>query len=239
MPNRLPMKTEAQIWAIIPAAGRGRRMGGDTPKQYLPLAGKSVIAHTLECFARHPRIAGIVVAIAPDDVEWSRHAAAVKDKALHVVEGGAERCHSVLNALRLLSDQLPESAWVMVHDAARPCLHADDITRLIGVLRNDPVGGLLAVPVSDTLKRSDSDQRGIGTIERAGLWRALTPQMFRLGLLLSALESSVVAGELPTDEAAAIEAAGDAPRLVEGRVDNIKITTRADLILAEAVLAAR
>lgn len=231
--------TEAAVWVVIPAAGRGRRMASDTPKQYLPLAGRPVIEHTLTAVLRHPRIDGVVVAVAPDDSQWSAVADRLRarfDKPLHTVEGGAERCHSVLHGLRFLSERIHERDWVMVHDAARPLVHADDLSRLLAVSRDGPVGGILAIPVADTLKRADAEQRIAETVDRTGLWRALTPQMFRLGLLLGALDNAIRADEPVTDEASAMERAGHPVRLVEGRPDNLKITTRADLELAARLL---
>lgn len=231
---------EPAIWAVIPAAGRGRRMGGETPKQYLPLAGRSVIDHTLACFTAHPRVTGIVVVIAADDTEWLRHELQT-GKPVHVVEGGAERCHSVFNALRFLQVHMHMQAndWVLVHDAARPCLHPDDLTRLIETFQHDPVGGILAAPLADTLKCADTHGKITETVERAGLWRAFTPQMFRFGLLRAALEAALADGHPVTDEAAAMETAGHPVRVLEGRADNIKITTPADLELAAQILQAR
>lgn len=233
MPN-----ADSAIWVVIPAAGRGRRMGKETPKQYLPLAGRAVIDHTLACFTSHPRISGLAIAIAADDSEWPRHAPHT-DKSVYVVEGGAERCHSVRNALRSLADKLAPDDWVLVHDAARPCLHSDDLDRLITTFAGDPVGGILAAPLADTLKRADDGGNITATVERTGLWRALTPQMFRFGLLQAALDAALAAGQPVTDEAVAMEAAGHPVRILEGRADNIKITTPADIDLAAEVLQGR
>lgn len=231
--------TREAVWAVVPAAGRGRRMGADMPKQYLPLAGRPVIEHTLEVLLAHPRVDGVVVAVAADDPEWFRVAGRLGArfaKPLQTVEGGAERAYSVLHGLHHLSGRLRERDWVLVHDAARPCLHPDDLSRLITVSRDGPVGGILAVPVSDTLKRADAEQHVAETVDRRHLWRALTPQMFRLDLLLAALDAALRAGLEVTDEAAAMERAGHPVRLVEGRPDNVKITTRSDLELAERLL---
>lgn len=228
---------EPAVWVMIPAAGRGRRMGEATPKQYLPLAGRTVIDHTLACFTAHPRITGIVVAIAADDAEWPRHVPQA-EKPVHVVTGGAERCYSVQNAMAFLADKVSADDWVLVHDAARPCLHSGDLDRLLENFMQDSVGGILAIPLADTLKRADADGKITATVERSGLWRALTPQMFRFGLLQAALNSVLAAGQSVTDEAAAMEAAGYPVRLLEGRPDNIKITTPADLVLAASVLQA-
>lgn len=222
-------------WVIIPAAGVGARMKADRPKQYLPLRGKTVIEHTLGCFTHHPAIAGIVVALSPDDPYWPElHI----DSAvpLHVVDGGQERCHSVLNALRLLAQHADADDWVLVHDAARPCLSRADIDKLCAELQNDEVGGILAVPVRDTMKRSDREGRISTTEDRRTLWHALTPQMFRLEPLTQALEQALADGFVVTDEASALEHAGLRPKLVEGRADNIKVTRPEDLALAEFFL---
>ena len=226
-----------RYWAIVPAAGAGRRMGSAIPKQYLPLAGQPVIAHTLDTLLRHPRLAGVVVAISAGDEWWPEVAAGrVADKPLLVVTGGAERGHSVLNGLEALREQAHPEDWVLVHDAARPCLSGADLDRLLMELADDPVGGLLAVPVQDTLKQADATGRVAATVDRSQLWRALTPQMFRLGLLRDALRDALARGLHVTDEAAAMEAAGFAPRLIEGRADNLKITRPEDLALAEFYL---
>lgn len=222
-------------WAVIPAAGSGRRMGGNRPKQYLPLAGKTVIEHVLDRFLAHPAIRGIVVALAEGD-PW--HQRIARDGAVPVitVTGGAERHLSVLNALHRLHGVAKPEDWVLVHDAARPCLRAADIDRLIDELRDHPVGGLLGLPVADTLKRVDHAQDVIATLSRENLWHASTPQMFRLGELTAAIERAVREQVVVTDEAAAIERTARMPRMVIGSPDNIKITRPADLALAEQFL---
>ncbi|MCP5423647.1 MAG: 2-C-methyl-D-erythritol 4-phosphate cytidylyltransferase [Gammaproteobacteria bacterium] len=225
-------------WAVVPAAGIGKRMGLDIPKQYLPLGGLSVIEHTLDILLRHPRIQGVVVALGADDRWWP----SLKldcGKPLISVVGGPERCHSVLNGLTALHDWAQPDDWVLVHDAARPCLSRADLDKLLDELADDPVGGLLALPVRDTMKRADAQGRVIATEERAGLWHALTPQMFRLATLLAALRHSLEQGLIVTDEAAAVEAMGLRPRLVQGSADNIKITRTEDLALAEFFLTRR
>ncbi|MFN2349587.1 MAG: 2-C-methyl-D-erythritol 4-phosphate cytidylyltransferase [Thioalkalivibrio sp.] len=229
------MSTSPAFWAVIPAAGVGRRMGSDRPKQYLPLAGRTVLEHTLDVFARHPRITGLVVAIGAED-PWFKTLSLDTGKPMRVVQGGEERCHSVLNGLRDLKAVAADDDWVLVHDAARPCLSHADLDRLIATLETDSVGGLLATPMSDTLKRADRSGRVAETVDRNGLWRAFTPQMFRLGLLAEALQSALAAGTLVTDDASAMERAGHAPRLVEGSPANLKITSPADLALAEFFL---
>lgn len=225
------MTGEARVWALIPAAGVGRRVGAPIPKQYLDLAGRRVIDHSLSVFVKHPAIAGIVVALDPSDGQWldtefARH------PAVRRCNGGAERCHSVLNALDALPEYAAEQDWVLVHDAARPCLRRADLDRLLEVAQVDPVGGILAVPVRDTMKRADRSGHIAGTESRDGLWHAYTPQMFRLGLLRRVLSQAIERDLLVTDDASAVELAGLAPLLVEGHADNIKITRPEDLPLA-------
>lgn len=227
-------------WAIVPAAGVGKRMGSARPKQYLPLAGRAVIAYALDTLLHHPRIDGVVVAVGAEDEWWPEVAAELTtDKPLRVVIGGAERCHSVRNGLEALREWAAPDDWALVHDAARPCLSAADLERLLNELAADPVGGLLAVPVRDTLKQADSAGRVAATLDRSQLWHALTPQMFRLERLRDAIHAALARGLLVTDEAAAMEAAGFAPRLIEGRADNLKITRPEDLALAEFYLKRR
>lgn len=223
-------------WAVVPAAGFGRRMESAIPKQYLLLHGRPVLAYTLERLAQHPNITGIVVAIAHDDPHWQVMPAMQFRVPVHTVTGGKERSHSVLNALNYLSQQTHADDWVLVHDAARPCVRVSDIDRLITQLQEDAVGGILAMPVRDTMKRTDSTQHVTATIERADLWHALTPQMFRLTMLRDAITAALAQGVQVTDEAMAIELTGRQPRLVEGAADNIKITRQEDLQLAELYL---
>lgn len=225
-----------RFWAVVPAAGAGRRMNADRPKQYLPLRGSTVLERTLRRLGSHPGISGTVVAIAPEDGYWPEIAPTLAQPRLLVATGGAERCHSVLNALERLAERAADADWVLVHDAARPCLRLSDIDRLIALLSDHPVGGLLALPVTDTVKRAAPDGSVIETVEREGLWRAMTPQMFRLAPLREALRSALRRGEVVTDEAAAMERAGQTPRVVEGQADNIKITRPGDLALAELYL---
>ena len=229
----------ARHWAVIPAAGSGIRMGGSIPKQYLSLAGHTVIEHVLGLLEDEPEIAGITVAVAADDPYWQRYLLKPRKKPVRIAEGGRERAHSVLNALVSLRDELKDDDWVLVHDAARPCLHPRDLSLLIQVLDKDPVGGILAMPVSDTLKRVNDELHVTGTSERDGLWRAFTPQMFRYKLLMDALDGAIRAGAVPTDEAGAMERQKHEVQVVEGRSDNIKITRPDDAALAEAILAHR
>ncbi len=232
-----PARPSADLWVVLPAAGIGTRMAADRPKQYLDLAGRTVLEQTLACFAHHPRIRGIVLAVAIDDPWWPQ---LVLDASVpvHVVPGGAERAGSVLNALDLLDALGQAGDWVLVHDAARPCLTRADLDRLIEVVEPDTVGGILAVPVRDTMKRADAEGRIARTEPREALWHALTPQMFRLGLLRTSLQQAMEAGVAVTDEASAIEHVGLRPLLVEGRADNIKITRAEDLALAAFFLEA-
>ncbi|MFO7592840.1 MAG: 2-C-methyl-D-erythritol 4-phosphate cytidylyltransferase [Pseudomonadota bacterium] len=229
------MIDKQKYWAVIPAAGVGKRMQADRPKQYLALHGKTVLEHTLSRFLDHPQIAGVVVAVTDGDPYW-RDLAIAHPKLL-TASGGEERCHSVLNALHVLSQHADSDDWVLVHDAARPCLRREDIDRLISTLDNHPVGGLLGLPVADTMKRTTADGTVIETVSRENLWRALTPQMFRVNDLYQALETALASRQLVTDEASAMELAGKAPKMIEGHGDNIKITRPQDLRLAELYLA--
>lgn len=217
----------ARKFALIPAAGSGSRMGADVPKQYLQLLGRPLIHHTLSVFCAHPLIDRVYVVLSPDDTLWQAELAV---ETLYC--GGPTRAASVLNGLRAMP--AAEEDWVLVHDAARPCLSPVLLDRLITALQDDAVGGLLAVPVADTLKREGAQGRVVGTEPRAGLWRAQTPQMFRYGLLRSALEA--VGTDMPTDEAQAVEALGHAPRLVPGDNFNLKVTYPEDLRMAQWIL---
>ncbi len=229
------MSGAPRLWAVVPAAGAGRRLGATIPKQYLDLGGRSVIDRTLDLLVPEARIGGVWVALDPADSLWGRTAYAAHPRVRRVV-GGAERCHSVLQALEDLGRRAAPDDWVLVHDAARPCLRQADLERLIETLIDDPVGGILAVPVRDTMKRADGNGRIAATLDRSALWHAYTPQMFRLGTLSEALAAAIASGDLVTDEAAAIERIGLAPRLVEGHGDNIKITRAEDLALARFYL---
>jgi 2-C-methyl-D-erythritol 4-phosphate cytidylyltransferase len=206
------------------------------PKQYLSLRGKTVLEHSLARIIGYPRIAATVLVISAADEYWRPMAAAFAERSLIVTQGGAERCHSVLNGLHALAGHAAPQDWVLVHDAARPCLRRADIDRLMEQLQDHPLGGLLGIPVTDTMKRSDEQGNVIETVRREGLWRALTPQMFRYEMLSRALQAALDRGTVVTDEAAAMEMAGHAPRMVEGHGDNIKITRPQDLALAEMYL---
>ena len=223
-------------WALVPAAGSGRRFGGEVPKQYLHAAGKPLIAHALEALLAHPRIEGAVVSLAADDPRWPGWTM-LHGKPVVTCVGGGERADSVLAALRALPEGVAEDELLLVHDAARPNLRGDDIGRLIDAATACADGAILAAPVRDTLKRADADVRIAGTEPRDGLWRALTPQAFRRDLLRRALEAARADGVIATDEAMAVERLGLHPALVEGREDNLKVTTPADLALAEFLLS--
>jgi len=216
----------------MPAAGIGRRFGTDRPKQYASLCGRTVIEWALALFLTDPRCAGAVVALAQDDPYWT----AIALPTVIVAPGGQERSHSVRSGLAALADRANHDDWVLVHDAARPCLPRQDLDRLLSDIESHPVGGLLATPAADTLKRADASRDVLETVDRAGLWRALTPQMFRYARLCEALDRAHAAGRIPTDEAQAIEWLGDRPKLVEGAAANLKITSAADLAIAGALL---
>ncbi len=225
-----------RLWAIVPAAGRGTRAGGDLPKQYQPLHGLTMIEHSLRALASHPRIAGLVVVLARDDAHWPGWSA-LEGKPVRTATGGAERADSVLAGLEALPDEVGELQSVLVHDAARPCLSHRDLDALIDC--NAPQGALLAVPLADTLKRAGDDGCVDATVPRQRLWRALTPQRFARGALARALHDAARAGVTVTDEAMAMERIGLRPALVEGSADNLKVTTPRDFSLAEFLLAQR
>ena len=232
------MTIPARRWAVVPAAGQGTRFGSATPKQYAPLLGRPLLSWTLAALLAEESLAGVVVALAPGDECWGRLAEAA-DPRVRTCAGGARRDLSVANALAVVRSESRETDWALVHDAARPCLRHDDLQALFEELCDDPVGGLLATPVSDTLKRDDGARRSRETEARDGLWHALTPQMFRVGLLRRALAFCVERGRAVTDEASAIESLGLRPRLVRGHADNIKVTNPEDAALAEAILGGR
>jgi len=228
------MAATERLWCIVPAAGSGRRFGADVPKQYLPLAGKPMIEHTLDRLAACNEVAGFVVVLADGDAYW-HDIASVRGKPVRTAIGAAERSGSVLSGLRALQTDVGADDFVLVHDAARPCISADDVAMLVA--RGVPAGGaLLAAPVRDTLKRGNGERRVAATEPRESLWRALTPQLFRRGELTRALEAAEAEGIAITDEAMAMERIGARPLLVEGAEDNIKVTTAADLALAAYLL---
>ena len=223
-------------YAIVPAAGSGARFGSEVPKQYLPLAGLPLIHHTLAALCACPRIDRVWVVLSPGDGWWGDYDWSALGAKLEVVFcGGATRAATVGNGLAAAAGVVADDDWVLVHDAARPCLSQAMLDALCDELAGDPVGGLLAVPVADTLKRADGRQRVVATEPRDALWQAQTPQMFRYRLLCDALAAS---GAL-TDEAGAVEAAGFSPRLVRADASNLKVTYPADLRLAELILQGR
>jgi len=231
-----------QFWAIIPAAGVGKRMLADRPKQYLELQNKTVIEHTLDKLLNMQEVTGVVLSISDADEYWA-DLNYQSNKPLLIASGGKERSDSVLNALTLLNQQLSdtENTWVLVHDAARPCVRSEDIQDLMNLASINDDGGLLALPVRDTMKRSVFTKHGQEnkvkeTVDRDGLWHALTPQMFKLELLLNALSNARNNSSSITDDASAMELAGYKPMLVEAHEDNIKITRAFDLQLAELFL---
>ena len=211
-------------------------MGLETPKQYLKLKGKFVLEHSVRVFCDHKNIKGVIVIISDGDPYWQSTGLADLDKVI-TVTGGIERCHSVQNGLRALNDQARPDDWILVHDAARPCLSHDDVNKLITSLQDHPVGGILAIPVRDTMKRGDIDNVISETVSREGLWHALTPQMFRYAVIESAINAALDKQIIVTDEAQAIELSGNSVMLIEGHPVNIKITNQGDLPMAELYLS--
>jgi len=226
----------APYWCVIPAAGSGSRLGGTLPKQYLPVLGRALLERTMERIASHPRIAGLMVVLAAADTRWPGIEQCA-GKPVRTATGGAERAHSVRAGLEALCEFVSPDACVLVHDAARPAVTHEELTHLIEAGSRHPVGAVLAAPVTDTLKRSRVDRVIDATIERERLWRALTPQMFRLEDLLVALAAHPDAA--PSDDAQALEAMGRFPLLVEGSAANIKVTRAEDLPLIECILRAQ
>jgi len=231
--------TNLNIWTVVPAAGAGRRMSANIPKQYLPLGDKTVLEHTLDTLLACKQLAGVVVVLSEDDDYWQDIQGRYLDQQLETVTGGAERCHSVLNGLAHLAGKVSADDWVLVHDAARPCVRLTDIETLINTLSSTADGGLLGVPVTNTMKQVDAVGRITATVAREGLWHAYTPQMFRAGMLRAALQHALDNDLLVTDEASAMELAGYQPLMVQGRQDNIKITVPSDLELAAFYLQTR
>lgn len=227
------MSKPLSYWAVVPAAGVGKRMQADRPKQYLPLLHKTVIEQTLSRLLQVQPFTAVVVSIAETDPYWPELQIAQHPKVI-TAPGGKERADSVLSGLRSIREQADDSDWVLVHDAARPCVTASDIHKLMRELEQDPVGGILALASHDTLK---AVQDGVitGSINRSQVWRALTPQMFRYGMLKTALEQAE-GNPAVTDEASALEMLGLQPKIVSGRADNIKITSPEDLALAQFYL---
>ncbi len=227
-----------KAYALLPAAGSGSRMGVTLPKQYLEIAGQPLLYHAVAAMARHPRIEQAFVVLAPGDTRFPAGGwRELRAKVTPLYCGGATRAASVFNGLLAARDAIAGSDWVLVHDAARPCLGREELDRLFGEIESEETGGLLAVPVADTLKRANRDARVAGTEPRDNLWLAQTPQMFRYRVLIEALRAADPASV--TDEARAIEALGLKPRLVMGDTRNIKVTYPEDLALAELILQSR
>ncbi|MDB5811003.1 MAG: 2-C-methyl-D-erythritol 4-phosphate cytidylyltransferase [Betaproteobacteria bacterium] len=225
----------SKLYALIPAAGSGSRMGAAMPKQYLPLAGKPVLYHAVRNLCRHMAIDQVMVVLAPGDTWFKQHDwSEFGPRLLPLYCGGGARANSVFNGLLAARDAIGGDDWVLVHDAVRPCLAIETLERLIESVRNEPTGGLLALPVVDTLKRGTADSYVLNTEPRDNLWCAQTPQMFRYRLLLEALRAG--APESATDEASAIERIGLKPKLVMGDSRNLKVTYPQDLGLAETLL---
>lgn len=221
------------VFAIVPAAGQGARIGDAVPKQYLPIAGKPMLFHAIAALAAVARIERIFVVLSPLDRHWSRHDwSGLAGRVETLFTGGAHRPDTVRSGLRHLEGRAANDDWVLVHDAARPCVHSALVERFLDEVGDDPVGGLLALPLADTLKSAGPDRRVSATIPRRDLWRAQTPQMFRHELLRRGLERRPDA----TDESQAVESLDHAPRLVEGESSNIKVTFADDFQLAEMIL---
>jgi 2-C-methyl-D-erythritol 4-phosphate cytidylyltransferase len=223
-----------KVFALVLAAGQGTRIGDAVPKQYIPIAGKPMMFHSIEALAAVARIERLFVVLAPLDRHWGQYDwSAFPDKIEATFSGGARRAESVLNTLRLLEDRVAKSDWILVHDAARPCILTELVEQFLDEVGDDPVGGLLAIPLADALKSADENQRVSATIPRTNLWRAQTPQMFRYELLRRGLEKKPAAA----DESEAVESIGySAPRLVQGESTNIKVTFAEDLQVAEMIL---
>lgn len=226
----------SQVHVLIPAAGRGKRYGGAMLKQYLPVCGKPVLAHSIKVFQFHPVVSSITVVLAEDD-QWFESAVGLLAANVNTVTGGETRAQSVRNGLRFIADNYSSTDWVLVHDAARPCLSASRLEKFLEQGLESVHGAILAVPVGDTLKRAGDSQEIVATVERSGLWAAQTPQLFRAGVLADAIDVAQAAGCKLTDEASAMEYVGIKPLLVMGSSANIKITHSSDLAIAEALLA--
>lgn len=239
-PSSPGTRTAASIIAIVPAAGNGSRMQAACPKQYLTIDGKTLLEHAVRSLLRHKQIQQVMIALPPQDtrfadLELARH------PLVHTVTGGEQRAESVLSALQAASTLFQETSsqplWALVHDAARPCLHHNDVQKLLTLTSYSSCGGILATPVHDTMKRASTSQQIEHTVSREQLWHALTPQLFPLALLSECLQRALNDGAIITDEASALEYCGLHPALVCGRADNIKVTQPEDLVLAEFYLS--
>lgn len=227
------------IWAVLPAAGIGRRMGSAIPKQYLTIDGAPLILHALRRLSAVSEIQKIIVVIHSEDNQWAKLQESIVEEVenrIITVIGGDERYQSVLNGLTAITEFADKDDWVLVHDAVRPCVRTSDIESLISKVSLHSVGGLLGSSVDNTLKKVGVNLTVIETVDRESYWNALTPQMFRLAQLKASLEAVVASGEQVTDEAAAMEVAGFKPIMIPGSKDNIKITVESDLLLASQIL---
>ena len=222
-----------KVFALVLAAGQGTRIGDAVPKQYLPLAGKPMMFHSIEALSAVSRVERLYVVLAPMDRHWGQHDwSAFPEKVEAAFCGGTHRAESVLNTLKHIEARAAPDDWVLVHDAARPCIMTELVEQFLDEIGEDPVGGLLAMPLADTLKSGDEDQRVVKTVPRKGLWRAQTPQLFRYSILRKGIEKNPQA----TDESEAVESLGHAPRLAEGENSNIKVTFAEDIVMAELIL---
>jgi 2-C-methyl-D-erythritol 4-phosphate cytidylyltransferase len=224
-----------QVHVLIPAAGHGTRFGGVMLKQYLPVCGKPVLAHSIRVFQFHPLVNSITVVLAEDD-QWFESAVGLLAATVKTVIGGDTRAQSVRNGLRYIADNYSETDWVLVHDAARPCLSPSRLEKFLEQGLESADGAILAMPVGDTLKRAGDSQKIVSTVDRSELWSAQTPQLFRVGALAEAIDAAQDAGCELTDEASAMEFVGVRPLLVKGSSANIKVTHSSDLAIAEALL---
>ncbi len=222
------MFNNARYWVVIPAAGVGKRMGIDKPKQYISVYDKTIIEHTINCFIKREEIEGVVVVISETDEYWPKLSISKHEKVI-TAPGGDERYQSVFNGIHALQNKAEDNDWVMVHDAARPCLNQSAIDRLMINLRTHDVGGILALPCRDTMKKANESGEIVETVERESLWQAQTPQMFKYGKLYSAIEKILNENVVVTDEAMAMELSGYKPMLVQGHQENIKITHKDDI----------
>jgi 2-C-methyl-D-erythritol 4-phosphate cytidylyltransferase len=223
-----------KVFAIVPAAGQGTRIGDAVPKQYIPVAGKPMMFHSIEALAAVGRIVSVCVVLSPLDRHWGEHDwSAIENKVEPIFAGGAHRADTVANGLKHLEGRAAKDDWILVHDAARPCITPQLVDQFLDEVDDDPIGGLLAMPLADTLKSADEQQRVAATIPRLNLWRAQTPQMFRYDPLRRGLRNKPDA----TDESQAVESLGGyGPRLVQGESSNLKVTFAEDLFLAEMIL---
>ncbi|GAW85850.1 2-C-methyl-D-erythritol 4-phosphate cytidylyltransferase [Bathymodiolus platifrons methanotrophic gill symbiont] len=231
----MDMTEKIKYWGIVPAAGVGKRMQADRPKQYLPLNNKTVIEQTLTRLLDVEQLNAVVVAISKEDPYWPNLEISKNPRVL-TAAGGKERADSVLSALNSIASKAVDNDWVLVHDAARPCITKSDVELLINELQEHPVGGILALASHDTLKSVNDDLAITDTVDRSKIWRALTPQMFRYSALKNALQEAADKNWIMTDDASAMELQGKHPKIIAGRSDNLKITRPEDLALAQFYL---